>query len=450
MKKPNIVFYFADQQRADTLGCMGQPLPVTPFLDGMAAQGTLFTNAYTCQPVCGPARACLQTGRFATQAGCHINGLAPPFGKIKMLAEYFNEAGYSTAYVGKWHLATDHFKGLNYETTAIPQSRRGGYKDYWRAADVLEFTSHGYNGYLFDDANEKVPFTGYRADCINQFAVDFACTQKKDQPFFLFVSQIEPHHQNDHGCFEGPDGSSARFGGFEPPGDLEGTQGDWRENYPDYLGCCNSLDYNVGQLVDSLKEKGLWENTVLFYTADHGSHFRTRNSEYKRSCHDASIHIPLVAVGGCFNGGGVVDRVVSLIDLPTTLLSLAGIAKPEEFAGRDITVLARDPQCDWEDTAFVQISESQTGRAIRTRRYTYSVKGECSELCDHAEVYYEEFLYDNYDDPHQRNNLVAEEGTRELRKKLSGLLLQKLLQANETTCSIMPRRQETNERERTK
>ena len=281
MNRPNIIFYFSDQQRWDTLGCYGQKLDVTPNLDRLAAEGVLFENAFTCQPVCGPARACLQTGRYATQVGCHTNARALPFGKIKTLAQYFNDAGYDTAYVGKWHLASDAYKGENFETCAIPQERRGGYKDYWMASDVLEFTSHGYNGYVYNGANEKVEFTGYRADCINNYAIDYVRNYDKDHPFFLFISQIEPHHQNDRRRFEGPDGSYARFSGFETPGDLEDChgKGDWEKNYPDYLGCCHSLDANVGRLVDTLKEKGMWDNTILFYTSDHGSHFRTRNSE---------------------------------------------------------------------------------------------------------------------------------------------------------------------------
>ena len=185
MSRPNIVFYFSDQQRWDTLGCYGQPLRVTPNLDALAANGTRYENAFTCQPVCGPARACLQTGRYATEVGCEINGRALPFGSVKTLAQSFNEAGYATAYVGKWHLATDHAAGINYETSAIPQERRGGYRDYWMAADVLEFTSHGYNGYVYNADNERVPFMGYRADCINNFAIDFLHGRKEQtEPFF--------------------------------------------------------------------------------------------------------------------------------------------------------------------------------------------------------------------------------------------------------------------------
>ena len=438
--KPNIVFYFADQQRADTLGCMGQPLDVTPNLDLLAKSGTLFENAFTCQPVCGPARACLQTGRYATEVGCHINGIAPPFGKMKMLAEYFNAADYRTAYVGKWHLATDMYEGLNYETTAIPQERRGGYKDYWMAADVLEFTSHGYNGYVYNGANEKVPFTGYRADCINNYAVDFVQNQTEEQPFFLFVSQIEPHHQNDDKRFEGPFGSKEKFGNFTAPGDLVGTGGDWQENYPDYLGACHSLDENLGRLVDALKDKGLWENTILFYTADHGSHFRTRNTEYKRSCHDASIHIPLLAVGGCFNTGNRVKSVVSLLDIPTTLLDCAGIAKPEGYAGRSLCKLAQTPAMAWDNTAFLQISESQVGRAIRTEQYTYSVRGEEEGFIKEAtsDIYYEDFLYDNFADPHQRNNLVNDPAFAGIRKELSLKLADKMREAHELPYAIKP------------
>ena len=155
MKGPNIVFYFADQQRWDTLGCYGQKLDVTPNLDKLAAQGVRFENAFTCQPVCGPARACLQSGRYPTQIGCHRNAQALPE-NITTLADCFSQAGYETAYVGKWHLASNRSSYTapvdqeNYETRAIPEERRGGYKDFWMAADVLEATSHGYDGYVFD------------------------------------------------------------------------------------------------------------------------------------------------------------------------------------------------------------------------------------------------------------------------------------------------------------
>ena len=103
----NIIFYFSDQQRWDTCGCFGQPLNVTPNLDKLAEEGVKFDNAFSPQPVCGPCRALFQTGKYPTETGCFRNNLMLP-SNIKTLGEYMEkDAGYETAYVGKWHLASD-------------------------------------------------------------------------------------------------------------------------------------------------------------------------------------------------------------------------------------------------------------------------------------------------------------------------------------------------------
>ena len=190
MPKTNIIFFFSDQQRWDTLGCYGQKLPVTPNLDRYAKKGTRFENAFTCQPVCGPARACLQTGLYATQNGCYRNGVALK-SDAKTIAKTFNENGYQTAYIGKWHLASNVGRSrekiggrFNYATKPVPQRLRGGYEDYWLASDVLEFTSHGYNGHMFNGDMEKVPFKGYRADAVTDFALDFIRDSDRNKPFF--------------------------------------------------------------------------------------------------------------------------------------------------------------------------------------------------------------------------------------------------------------------------
>ncbi len=437
MKGPNIVFYFADQQRWDTLGCYGQKLDVTPNLDKLAAQGVRFENAFTCQPVCGPARACLQSGRYPTQIGCHRNAQALPE-NITTLADCFSQAGYETAYVGKWHLASNRSSYTapvdqeNYETRAVPEERRGGYKDFWMAADVLEATSHGYDGYVFDKEGRKREFIGYRADAVNNFAIHYLHQYSGEKPFFLFISQIEPHHQNDHGRFEGPDGSKERFKDFCPPPDMKEGQGDWAQNYPDYLGQCHSLDENVGRLVDTLKDRGLWDNTILFYTSDHGCHFCTRNQEYKRSCHESSIHIPLIVRGGDFAGGQVLSELVSLIDLPATLLDCAGIPKPKEFQGKSLKGLVTKTEENWDDCVFIQISESEIGRAIRTRKWKYSVAAkEDPWEYPGAQVYEEKYLYDLEEDPWEQHNLAADSRYEEVRKKLREKLLDCMEQAGE-------------------
>lgn len=147
MERPNILFYFTDQQRADTLGCYGQRLDISPNVDRLAEEGILFENAFTAQPVCGPCRAMFQTGRYPTEINCFRNGQPLPL-DCKTVADYMEEAGYENAYVGKWHLASHRESyavapDIDYEKSAIPPERRGGYKGFWRVADVLEATSHG-------------------------------------------------------------------------------------------------------------------------------------------------------------------------------------------------------------------------------------------------------------------------------------------------------------------
>ena len=424
MKKPNIIFYFSDQQRADTAGCYGQKLPVTPNLDSVAKEGTLFENAFTCQPVCGPMRACLQSGVYATQIGCYRNDIALPT-DTKGIAHYQKEAGYDTAYIGKWHLASDSEHRL--ATKATPKERRGGY-DYWRAADVLEFTSHGYNGYVFDENGNKLDFKGYRADRINDYAIEYV-KKSHDKPFFMFVSHLEPHHQNDHLRFESPKGLKNSFKNYDVPGDLKGTLGDWRLQMPSYLACCNRVDYNFGKLIQTLKDEGIYDNTVIIYTSDHGCHFRTRNAEYKLSCHEASIKVPLVITGGGFTGGGKVSDLVSLIDLPATVLDIAGAEIPEHFMGKSLA------DKKGHESVFIQISESQIGRAVRTDRWKYSVSAKNRDSA-FADSYTEDCLYDLQNDPYEKNNLISDPSLAQTRRELREILLEYMKKAGEPVLNI--------------
>ena len=433
--RPNIIFYFSDQQRWDTVN-----EEATPNLMQLAREGIQFETSYPCQPVCGPARACLQTGMYATQCGCYWNGVPLPQ-TIRPMAEYFNEAGYETAYVGKWHLASDRLPnvGFHCEKTAIPKERQGGYKNWWRAADVLEFTSHGYDGYVFDAEGNQIDFKGYRADCINDFALEYLDQKTSDDPFFLFISQLEPHHQNDRHCYEGPKETVEKFRDYPIPPDLSFLEGDYEKMYPDYMAAINRLDENVGRLVAKLKEKGLYENTILIYTSDHGSHFKTRNLEYKRSCHDSATHTPLIIRGGPFQGGKKEERLVSLIDLPPTMLDLAGIPIPKSYMGHSLVreLAGEEPE---RDCVFIQISESQCGRAIRTKQYKYSVRAlaPTGYTIHRSPVYFEDYLYDLTKDPIEKNNLIKDRSYAFVRQKMKKLLLREMERAGEKKPVILP------------
>lgn len=438
----NIIFYFSDQQRWDTCGCYGQPLDITPNLDRLAEEGVRFENAFSPQPVCGPCRALFQTGRYPTETGCFRNNIMLPAG-VKTLANYLEESGYETAYIGKWHLASDgavdQAPTVDHTVTAIPAGLRGGYTGFWRAADVLEFTSHGYDGYVFDENNNRVDFKGYRADCINDFALEYLDRYDGRKPFFMTVSQIEPHHQNDHKHYEGPRGSKEKYADFVLPGDLKALGGNAAEEYPDYLGQCASLDENLGRLVAKLKRKGLYDNTVILYSSDHGSHFKTRNTDahlnggddYKRSCHDSSLHVPLVIAGGPFKGGRVVEDLVSTESLPKTILALAGVDVGDAMIGENLLDVLENRNPDRPNEVFAQISESRVGRCIRTPAFTYSVyaPGINGSAAPGSDIYADDFLYDLRSDPWQLNNVVADPAYAGIKQELRARLLKWLEKA---------------------
>ena len=438
----NIIFYFTDQQRWDTCGCFGQPLDITPNLDALAREGVKFDNAFSPQPVCGPCRALFQTGKYPTETGCFRNNIMLPAG-VKTLGQYIEEAGYETAYIGKWHLASDGElekpPSIDHTVTAIPRELRGGYTGFWRAADVLEFTSHGYDGFVFDENDKRVDFKGYRADCINDMALEFLDGYTGEKPFFMTVSQIEPHHQNDRRHYEGPEGSKERFKDFILPEDLKALGGNAAEEYPDYLGQCASLDENLGRLVAKLKEKGLYENTVIIFASDHGSHFLTRNrdehlngyDDYKRSCHDACLHVPLVIAGGPYRGGRTVEELVSTASLPKTILALAGVDVGGAMIGENLLDVVEKKSDNRPNEIFAQISESRVGRCIRTARYTYSVyaPGVNGGEAAASDRYADDFLYDMEQDPHQLNNVVTDPAYAQVKAELRERLLDWIRQA---------------------
>lgn len=437
----NIIFYFTDQQRWDTCGCFGQPLDVTPNLDRLAREGVKFDNAFSPQPVCGPCRALFQTGRWPTETGCFRNDTMLPE-NVDTLGGCLERAGYETAYIGKWHLASDSSRGIDHTTTAIPRALRGGYTGYWRAADVLEFTSHGYDGFVFDENDRRVDFKGYRADRITDLALEFFDQYDQKKPFFMTISHIEPHHQNDRGHYEGPHGSKERFRNFVLPEDLKALGGNAVEEYPDYLGQCASLDENLGRLVAKLKEKGLYENTVMIFSSDHGSHFKTRNrdehlnggDDYKRSCHDACLHVPLVIAGGPFRGGQAVEELVSTASLPKTILALAGVDAGDRMIGENLLDVVEHRDSGRPNEVFAQISESRVGRCVRTPRFLYSVyaPGVNGFEAPDAEAYADDFLYDMEKDPYQLNNVVADPAYAQVKAELRARLLDWIWRAEGT------------------
>lgn len=426
--RPNVIVFFTDQQRWDTTGAHGNPLGLTPNFDRMAKRGTHMFNSFTCQPVCGPARSCLQTGLYATQSGCYRNNIPlPP--DSKTLAHYFREHGYTTGYIGKWHLA---------ESDPVPETGRGGY-EYWLASNVLEYSSDAYDTVLYDNDMEPVSLPGYRVDAMTDAAIRYVA-DKRNEPFFLFISYLEPHHQNHLDNYPAPDGyESGLIGKWLPP-DLAELGGSSARHAPGYFGMVKKLDESLGRLLDALKSLKLADDTIVLFSSDHGCHFKTRNAEYKRSCHDSSIRVPTALIGPGFSGGGQIDELVSLIDLPPTLLDAAGIPVPGHMMGRSIVPLSRKQPVEWSKEVFVQISEDKLARAIRTDRWKYSVvaAGVSGWHESRSDTFEEEFLYDLHADPYELNNLIGVPYYQAVTEELRERMLARMAEAGEAVPAIVP------------
>jgi arylsulfatase A-like enzyme len=405
-KKPNVIVFLTDQQRHDTTGVHGCTLGLTPNFDRIAQEGTHIAKSFTCQPVCAPARACLQTGKYATQTGVWRNGYEP-HQDLPTLAHYFNDAGYHTGYIGKWHLASTEHHG------AVPKDLQGGYQS-WLGANLLEFVSDAFDTHLWDQDGVEHKLPGYRVDAVTDAAIRHIHQQSEsDQPFFLFVSHLEPHHQNSRDDYPAPRGYESEQATSKIPPDLRTGTGTAVQHWPGYCGMVKRLDESFGRMLDAIESLDLSDDTIVLFSSDHGNHFKTRNAEYKRSCHDASIRVPTAIRGPGFEGGGRLKKLVSLVDLPPTLLHAAGIEVPKVMEGRSILPLLRDSRAEWPEEVFVQISESQTGRAVRTERWKYSV---CSPEVDEngepisqpgAETYIDDCLYDLKADPWELTNLIG-------------------------------------------
>lgn len=425
-KKPNVIVFFTDQQRWDTTGLHGNPMGLTPNLDRLARKHTHAAHSFTCQPVCGPARSCLQTGLYATTTGCYRNAIPLP-DDSKTLAHCFADAGYQTGYIGKWHLYDKDVKG------PVPASHRFGYQ-HWLASNVLEFTSDAYDTVLYDNDENEVRLPGYRVDAVTDAVIRYI-DGHKEAPFFLFVSYIEPHHQNHIDDYPPPDGyREAYTGGWVPP-DLAALGGSTHQHLGGYYGMVKRLDEAYGRLHDALKSLALDEDTIVLFTSDHGCHFKTRNGEYKRSCHESSIRVPTVFTGPGFKGGGQIQELVSLIDLPPTLLEAAGLEVPAPMQGRSIMPLLREGDSDWPEEVFVQISEAQTGRAVRTARWKYGVDAP-GEKGPSASVYVEQYLYDLQADPYELNNLIGLQSHARVAEIMSDRLLKRMLAIGEAAPQI--------------
>ena len=442
----NVIIFFTDQQRWDTLGLNGNPMGLTPNLDRLARQGTFFKEAVTPQPVCGPARSCIQTGQYATTTGVHKNGpgLKP---RGPRLAGLFKKAGYRTGYIGKWHLSEGSGSG------AVPKKNRGGYDD-WLAGNCIELVSGPYSAQLWDEQDNPVQLPGYRSDALTDAAIRYIRerSQEPEQPYLLCLSFLEPHHQNTDDSYPAPHGMERDYMGKWLPPDLQALGGSSAQHWAGYCAMVKRLDDGLGRIMDALESLNQADETVVVFISDHGCHFKTRNAEYKRSPHESSVRIPFAIWGPQWNGGGEHTCPASLVDLAPSLLETAGIPVPRTMQGTSLLPVTKGKTDHLPDESYIQFGDGflPPGRALRTSRWKYAVtasaryKGKPT-----APTYSETALYDLRTDPYELTNLVHSKVHADVRTAFRARLRQRMKAVGEPKATITAARPDRKAGQRT-
>ena len=439
--RPNIVLFCSDQMRSDFVGAYREnSMTKTPNIDRMVNRGSAFKYAVTNQPLCSPSRACMITGRYATETGEWKIAVGMDR-TLPTLASVLRSSGYTTNFIGKWHLMKRDAKagtGIGF----VPPEDRGGFLDLWEGANEFEHTTHPYYGTIWDANGQEITYKDqYRIDFITDRAVRFL-QQPQQKPFLLFVSQLEPHQQNDEQRMVAPKGYAERFMNPLVPADLRNLPGDWQEQLPDYYGCIQKIDESVGTILKTLEDRNLLDNTIVAFISDHGCQFKTRNTEYKRSPHDSSIRIPFIFQGPGVDRSVMRDEIVSMIDLTPTLLSAAGVPVPQSMKGRNLLPLLTSIEArkGWDNVAYIQISESMVGRALRTQEWCYCVADRTGNGQQQpASTHYDEYqMYNLCDDPGQQVNLAGRQEFSAQAATLRALLQKRMAEAGEAEAEIAP------------
>lgn len=354
--KPNILFIMTDQHNAAYFGFMGHPLLKTPNIDELAKHSAVFTSAYCASPVCGPSRAAVFTGKYPLR-----NGVTSNWVKLKdesaLLTTKLAEAGYYNGMIGKLHLTpvtADHgfqFRRICDSPYDLYDKEEIVENDYLKwAANELGISperlaalagesercdvkdSRFWLGQSWTDDRHQI------TTWVGNEAVSFIENYKTKQPFFLHVSFFGPHHPYstcdpwDKMYDPAEITLPATFGKVQPgaqPGIRpEWPEETWRKIIAAYCGNISAIDKQVGLIIKALKDKGLWENTLIVFTSDHGDHMGDFSQLGKGTMLESSVRVPLIIKApGKDNPGKRNQQVVNLTDLYSTFLDYARLSE---------------------------------------------------------------------------------------------------------------------------
>ena len=444
-KRPNIVFILSDDQGAYSLGCLHNSELRTPTLDALAQEGVRFSHCFCASPVCSPARASILTGSIPSRHGVHdwirAGNIEPDkygftheqkahydyliehkaidyLAGLPTYTDILAQNGYTCALAGKWHLGNSIQPQCGFSKWYT--IGKGGCDNYMDP-DVIE--------------NGNISFPKeYLTDLITDKAIQFIDElAQEDRPFYLSVHYIAPHtpweafsHKKEHldlykDCNYDEYYPNLPHHPWATPGSISYNSSEKRAwSFQGYEAAITAMDEGIGKIVSELKQKGIYENTILVFTSDNGFNmghhglFGKGNATYPTNVYEESITVPFIASWkNHFLEGVVNDSCVSHYDLFPTILEMAGIEYKldKKQPGRSFVPLLRG-EVTGENKDVVIYDEYGATRMIRTEHYKYV----------HRFPNGPHELYDLLDDPGEQENLFGkeeyEEITFQLRKKL--------------------------------
>ena len=367
---PNVLFFFADDQRADALGCSGNSYVKTPHIDKLAQTGVRFSNTYVMGghhgAICAPSRAMLMSGKSLFHVYDVLDG-------VKTMPMHFAEQGYETFGTGKWHNEKSAFEASFQQGDNV---FLGGMSDHFQTP----VRSLGEDGKL-----SEPQLKGFSTDLFADAALDFIRSYaggNRENPFFCYVSFTAPHDprspREDHiGMY--PDETMplpGNFTGLHPFqfDDLnirDETLGPWprtpeliRASLADYYALVTHIDERVGEIIGELKQSGLYENTIIVYAADNGLAIGSHGLLGKQNLYEHSTKVPFIISGPGIPQNKVTDALVYLFDIYPTLAELCGLPAPEGIDGANLNPVIKGDKDRVREALYT--AYRNTARAVRT------------------------------------------------------------------------------------
>jgi arylsulfatase A-like enzyme len=430
-RRPNVLWIFGDQHRAQATSYRRDPNVFTPNIDNLVREGTSFDCAVAGAPWCTPFRGALLSGLYPHQSGVIGNGhaLSP---SIPTIANAYNDAGYHTAYVGKWHV-----DGTNDRDHYVPPDRRGGFH-YWMGNDAA---NNQHEHYVFGtESEEPVRLDGYETDALSDLLLNHLRAHvggaEDYQPFFAALSVQPPH-----GPTVTPTNPS--YGArHRHPGEIE-----LRRNVPvtpwieaqarfalsGYYGAIENLDFNVGRIRQALIDLGIDRDTYVVFFSDHGDMMGSHGQFGKSAPWEESIRIPFVVQrgGGAYNMRvGRSDAVMNHVDIAPTSLGLCGIAAPAAMAGHDYSAhcLSVDapeyvgpprPELEPQSAFLQQIPPKRMSHTVNTPWRGVATRDGWKYVCTPGNDWQ---LFNVAEDPFEQANYIFDEAYRPQRERCHQLL----------------------------